>query len=316
VLSAWGLLAYGALFPVFIGYVYFSAGASPETLTQSIIKYAATLNLLVGIFTFSYPGFKLLSSKIISEDVRSGYVISNISSLFAIIMWTALALGAFQAVTVSEYPIGSEDFNISPLFLLIVFGILGFLLFLPYLIGSQNGKKWRTRLLQSRKKLTVELIGILNEPELDISELQKFETKIEAEEDKFRKKDPTIDNWIRLDGAQPEQVKDGSEAQILSIYSKCRDTDIRFEQLAFFSKLRRDIQKMIPIFEGQKPPVTDKYVKKYEYDERQLTEQVKEQETYSPQIYATIFFLVSAVISQLFSSFGQWAWALIAKYGR
>ncbi len=311
-----GLLAYMALFPGLIGYVYFSGDASSEALMQSIIKYAATLNVIVGIFTFSYPGFNLLSSKNVSEDVRAGYVILNISSLFTITMWIALALWAFQAGSDSGYsiPTGSAvDFKISPLFLLIVFAVLGFLLFLPYLMGSQSGKKWRTRLLQSRKKLTVELIGILNEPELDISELHKLETKIGAEKDKLMKKDPTIAYWVRFDEVTLEQAEGPNEAQLREMYGKCKDMDIRFQQLHFLSKLGRDVQKMIPIFEGQKPPVTDKYVKNYEYDEKQLTEQVKEQESYSPQIYATIFFLVSAVISQLFSTFGQWAWALFSK---
>jgi hypothetical protein len=316
ILLSLGLLAYMALFPGLIGYVYFAGDVPQEALMQSIIKYAATLNVIVGIFTFSYPGFNLLSSKNISEDVRSGYVILNISSLFTITMWIALALWSFQAGSDSGYsiPTGSAiDFKISPLFLFIVFAVLGFLLFLPYLMGSQSGKKWRTRLLQSRKKLIVELIGILNDPELDIAELQKLETKIGAEEEKLKKKDPTIANWARYDGMKPEQVEDPNEAQMLAFYNKCRDVDIRFKQLDFLAKLRRDIQKMIPVFEGQKPPVTDKYVKNYEYDEKQLTEQVKEQESYSPQIYATIFFLVSAVLTQLFSTFGQWAWALFTK---
>lgn len=302
-------------FPIIMGIAYFWGDYSPEERMQNIIRYAVLLNVITGILGVSPMIFSLLSSKTTNEDVRSISAIQKVSGTLVTAMWVAMALWAFKSEGEGGYSAlaGSAlEFKISPLLLAIVVVFLAVTLVLPYLMGAQRGKKWRTRLLQSRRKIVTQVIKALSEPKFESSDLNEVADKIDAELVKFRDGNSTIEFWEQLRDPNAELLlAEEQKVELDDVYLKGRDTDLRFIHLDFLSELKAEVAEMRDILSAQRRKGDiDRFIKRYEGIEGDLNEEIKGQESFRPQIYAVVLFLASAVISQLFSSFGQWAWGV------
>jgi hypothetical protein len=304
-------------FPVAMGIAYFSGDYAPDERMQTIIRYAVLINVITGLFTFSPLIFSMLSSKNTNEDVRSIAAIQKVGGTLATAMWIAMALWAFKTEGGGGYSVfagSAVEFKVSPLLLAIVFVFLAITLFLPYLMGAQRGKKWRVRLLQSRKKIVSQMIKALSEPKFTPADLDAVSDKIDGELTKFQEGNPTLEFWTRVRDGDPELLLEAEQQrEIDSIYQKGHDTDLRFAHVDFLNEMKGEVNEISELLSVQRRKGdVDRFIKRYEDMGDELAEEIKAQESFRPQVYAIVFFVASAVISQLFSSFGQWAWGVFA----
>jgi hypothetical protein len=321
---------------IILGVVYFKNEIPSQEGTLIIIRYFVILSSIASLLLISPLTFNQLLSKNIDEDTRTRTAIQRFTGIFSTAIWLALLLWAFNFASGSGYPIpvgNSIEFRVSPVFMAILLSFMGVTLFIPYMIGAQLGKKWRYRLSKKKQTFLSELEEILAHPKFDILKLQRLEAKIEDEKYQFIEKDKWI-SWamgIELYEAIKRGEKDETadlmddathlelmemyslEAEGIDIYKQSRNTDVRFKYLDFLAELLQEIKDMILEFENKKKPKTAEYAHIYHQKKEEITEQIKEEESRNPQIYTIVFFLVSAIVSQIFSSFGQWAWNSFTK---
>jgi hypothetical protein len=310
------LISYLLFMPVVLGIAYFSNVVPSEAATQSIIRWGAVLNIIGGLLVFGPLSAYLLSSRNTNEDIRSIYAIQQISAVFMMAVWVGLALWAFNTTGAGGYSVplgGTLQFHVSPIFLGILFGFLAITLVIPFVMGSQRGKKRRLRLFQIRKKLVGDLYEVLTQPKFDLAELQAISTDVEEAKEDLLNKEPVMKTWLTFAKPDPSGVTSPGIEAANDLFRKGRDTDIRFQQLDYFDELRQEIDEMAEILEKQTKPKPEMFVKSVEYKQKAVGEEIKTVEDTKPQIYALVFFVVTAVVSQIFSSFGQWAWELFTK---
>jgi hypothetical protein len=158
------------------------------------------------------------------------------------------------------------------------------------------------------------MIKALSEPKFTPADLDSVSDKIEGELTKFHEGNPTLEFWKRVRDGDPDLALEAEQQrEIDSIYQKGHDTDLRFAHVDFLNEMKGEVNEISELLSVQRRKGdVDRFIKRYEDMGDELTEEIKAQESFRPQVYAIVFFVASAVISQLFSSFGQWAWGIFA----
>lgn len=136
-------------YPVAAGISYF--GLSAGEVPTRIFQYTLSMLFLVGYPLVLFVLIGALVSENLDEETRTRFFINQLSTLVPNALWIALLFWSFGiAGDGQKLSVGSVPLELSPLLLGVLIGFFVLTVLIPYFIGAQRAKQWRTTLLESK----------------------------------------------------------------------------------------------------------------------------------------------------------------------
>ena len=293
---------------------------------QSPVLVAASVKYTLLFFISSYPFLfteiiATITSENLDEDTRQGIFISQMTGIIPTALFAALALWAF-GVGGADLPVSfghlSHSFSLKITLILVAYFCL--LVLIPYLIGTQRGKRKRLALLRERQGQARTLADILESPAGSryVPKLTALRDQVAAEREAVRQGHQLmlLDDWKTNSPADfPEKV-----APLVEAYRTSRELDPRCVFFSYLTQLESDLQDIIDDLQARTPETIEdaaaKWSKTYETRQAQLSEEIKGTSSARPLVTGAVGAVATAVVSPILAGVGKAAWAWIsAAYG-
>jgi hypothetical protein len=228
-------------YPVVAGISYF--GLPADELPARIFQYTLCVLLLSGYPLQLFFLIATLVSENLDEETRARFLVTQLASLVPNALWVALIFWSFDVQSAGQkVTIGDVSLTLSPLLIGVLIGLFVLTVLIPYLIGAQRAKRWRTTLLENQQSWIEKSKDILEAPagSLYLPKLDTLQKGIDQEITEFVASDPMIADGIQIDqGTVPAGLE-----SLASPYRLSRDLDPRFKHLDSLRKLSEKIKEM------------------------------------------------------------------------
>ncbi len=215
------------------GINYFASSPAEMTarIFQSLLLLVFVGNATNWIFTLHY-----LLSESPNQNERTLLAINQFATLLPLSLYLSLA---FWSLGVHghgmEFNVGGLSLAVSPLLLSFLVALLLFVIFIPYLAGSQRGRRLRSELLERRLAWLEKLKNILDQPMRGgySRRLDAFRQNLTEEINEFVNSDPMIKIGDAID-------RDGisrSAEEMIDDFKATRIMDPRFIQIDALHRL-------------------------------------------------------------------------------
>lgn len=314
-----GIIATTMLFviayPVAAGISYF--GLPSEEVPARIFQYSVSVVFLAGYPLLLFVLIGTLVSENLDEATRTRFFVCQLSGLVPNALWVALLFWSFGiAGNEQKLSVANVSLEFSPPLLAVLIGFFVLTVLIPYLIGAQRAKQWRTMLLEARKSWMVKLVDILESPagSLYLTRLAALNADLDNEIAKFAGGDLMIAAGIKIDrGVIPIGME-----EIVPAYQLARGEDPRFKHLALLGQMsekidevRTDLGKLVTERDLEK--AAKEWIK---YLHPRLAELTKELDQAGKTRTPALLIFSSAIvpiISVVLSEFAKWVWTYFSK---
>lgn len=188
-------------YPVIIGRAYFTV--QTDNLPVIVLRY--TVSAMFALFVVGLIFWVgVVVSKNTNENVRNGYLVGQLTGLLsnalllALLFWS-LDLGrASQQVNIAGLPL-----TFSPVLFAILVTYFLLAVLIPFIVGAQRAKQWRTVLLEKRRDWAVALEEILENPveATYLPSLSSLQDRLSREAAQFIESDKLISIFARQGGS-------------------------------------------------------------------------------------------------------------------
>jgi hypothetical protein len=302
-------------YPVLAGISYF--GLPAGDLPVRIFQYTLCVLFLGGYPVLLLILIGVLVSENLDEETRTRFLVNQLASLVPNALWVALLLWSFGIMGAGQdLTIGSVSLALSPLVIAVLISFFLLTVLIPYLIGAQRAKQWRTTLLKKRQSWMEKLEDVLETPagSLYLPKLFTLQQSIDQEIEEFVASDPMIAYSIQIDqGVIPPTVK-----AIAPAYQLARDLDPRFKHLdslrlisGKISEIRADLGKLAT------EQALEKAAKDWTKYLHPRKEELSKELSLTKKTNTPALLILSGVIVPIFSvvlsEFAKWLWGYFSK---
>jgi len=290
---------------------------SPQLIAASV-KY--TLLFFIGSAPFLITELiATVTSENLDEDTRQGIFISQTAGLIPTALFVALALWAFGVGGVDiPVSIAGLSHSFSLRIVLIMIAYFGAVILIPYIIGTQRGRRKRLAWLRQKQGHVRALADILESPAgaRYVPKLAELQDQVATEQQRIREDHPLMQlDWISENRPSdfPEQF-----APLVESYRHSRDIDPRCTYFDYLGKFDEELKEYIEYLQTRPPEtiVQDaaKYSEKYEARHVQLGEEIKGAASSKPLITGAVGTVAWAIVSPVLALVGKAAWTWISGH--
>lgn len=227
-------------YPVAAGISYFGLSVAEVPVPTRIFQYTLSMLFLVGYPLVLFVLIGALVSENLDEETRTRFFINQLSTLVPNALWIALLFWSFGiAGDGQKLSVGSVPLDLSPLLLGVLIGFFVLTVLIPYFIGAQRAKQWRTTLLEKQISWMGKVEDILESPASSVylPKLAALQDSLDQEIAEFPRTDPMIAACIQIDqGVISQELEEMAPA-----YRLARDYDPRFRHLDWLRKMSEKI---------------------------------------------------------------------------
>lgn len=302
-------------YPVAAGISYF--GLSAAELPVRIFQYTLCILFLGGYPLLLLFLISALVSENLDEETRTRYLVNQLGSVVFNALWVALVFWSFGiAGTGQKLSIGSVSLALSPLLIGVLIGSFVLTVLIPYLIGAQRAKQWRTTLLEKQQSWMVKLEDVLETPagSLYLPKLTTLQDSLDQEIAEFAASDPMIAYGIQIDqGDSPRAVKD-----IVLAYQLARDLDPRFKHLDSLRQMSGKVREIrADLGKLATEPDLEKAAKEWTKYLHPRKEELNKELSHTRKTHTPALLIFSGTIVPIFSvvlsEFARWLWDYFSR---
>ena len=286
---------------------------------SQVLQVAAVKYTLIGvIFVPNIPQWTqmamILASEDLDENTRQQVLINQLTGIAPTALFISLALWAF-GVGSADLPITfatmAKSFSTRVTILVLAFPIL--LYMLPYLIGTQRGNRFRTKLLSKRSEFTAKLADILGTPlpARYVPDLTTLRGEVGTELQNIVEASPVL----QLHAAKPEDIPPALAGGMYFVEDS-KTVDPRFRHLDELTKFQGELDDIVTDLQAKSAigvvREAERWSRKYENRKAELAHAM-DNHAAKPAVLLAVGTLFSALISSILSDVGKTAWSAISS---
>jgi hypothetical protein len=206
--------------------------------------------------------------------------------------------------------VGSISLSLSPLLIGLLIGQFILTVLIPFFIGPQRAKQWRTTLLNEENDWLENTKNILEVPIAStyLPKLAELQGTLETRIGEFTAGDEIIDNGVKVDQGSDDSLL--RQEPVLSAYKLARNFDPRFKHLDWLREWNQEIATIhgeLAKFthESELEAMAKKWVAYLNSSQKKLHTQIGQIDK-SPLLIVIITGVLAPIFSVILSELGHW----------